>query len=323
VSVCLNFSGGGVHEVAAMRKDGVLVAGHFDDLQLADVAIAELDEYRAVYSSLNRVGALPLGRVLNPHRLTRGSRIGAENVERRTGLLLDFEDHTGRDTKAPWTQAYECRKWLHDEQRWPVLSLCDTGRFPHLRGFMHLPASAEVKQLIRRALAGLKQRYSTLDAGMFDAPRVCRYYGTLHAVTGRTSGVLEVGERVPITASQLNALSELMQVPVIQPSGDGIARPDSQDKFVRRFTTYCERIGLRVSTIRTLGNRTVFVQTEFCLLNEDHKGSSCGVGVALDGVRQNLCKHAGCAMPWSQWSRAVEQKFGQPMLLDGVIQWKK
>ena len=46
------------------------------------------------------------------------------------------------------------------------------------------------------------------------------------------------------------------------------------------------------------------MQTEFCLLNEDHTGSSCGVGVGPDGVRKNLCKHAGCAMPWADMGKA-------------------
>ena len=90
-----------------------------------------------------------------------------------------------------------------------------------------------------------------------------------------------------------------------------------------RFTAYCERVGANVEAVRLLGDGTVFVRTEFCLLNEDHTGSSCGVGVGPDGVRKNLCKHAGCAMPWAQWSRLVEQKYGEAMRLDGEIRWKR
>ena len=41
----------------------------------------------------------------------------------------------------------------------------------------------------------------------------------------RQSAVLDEGERTLVTAAQLEALCDLMRVPVIQPSGDGIARP--------------------------------------------------------------------------------------------------
>jgi hypothetical protein len=98
---------------------------------------------------------------------------------------------------------------------------------------------------------------------------------------------------------------------VIQPYGDGVARPEAQEKFVRRFSAFCERICVGVEAVRQLGDATVFVQTEFCLLNEDHTGSSCGVGVGGDGVRKNLCKHNSCAMPWAKWSQLVEEKYGE------------
>lgn len=121
----------------------------------------------------------------------------------------------------------------------------------------------------------------------------------------------------------MEVLCDLLRVPAIRLSGDGIARPGAQEKFVRRFTAYCEHIGVNVEAVRQLGDGTLLVQTEFCLLNEDHRGSSCGVGVGPDGVRKNLCKHAGCAMPWAKWSRLVEQKYGETMRLDGAIQWKR
>lgn len=333
----LNFTGGGVHEVAALRADGALVVGHFDNADSAIAAIATVENYRAAWSTLNPLGSLPQGRALNPARLSRGSRVGARHVERRTSLLFDFDPPrpanmmgTNAEHEAALTQAKECRAWLRS-LGWPLLPFCDSGSGAHLRPYVDLDAGAETTRLVQRVLRALKRRYSIVDSTAFDLPRLCRFYATWNRKSAensierpwRQSAVLDHGERTAVTAAQLEALCELLQVPDIQPSEDGIARPGAQEKFVRRFTAYCERIGVSLDAVRQLGDGTAFVQTEFCLLNEDHTGSSCGVGVGPDGVRKNLCKHSGCAMPWAQWSRLVERKYGELMRLDGEIRWKK
>jgi hypothetical protein len=194
-----------------------------------------------------------------------------------------------------------------------------------------MDAGAENTQLVRRVLRALKQRYGFVDTTASDLPRLCRYYGTWNRKSAentperpwRQSAVLEGGEQTLVTVAQMEALCEQLHVPAIQACGDGIARPGAQQKFVRRFAAYCERLGIQIDAIRQLGGGTLFVQTECCLLNENHTGSSCGVGVGPDGVRKNLCKHAGCAMPWAKWARLVEEKHGEPMRLDGEIKWKK
>lgn len=333
----LNFTGGGIHEVAALRSDGALVTGYFDSAEAADAAIARLIDYRAIWSSLNPLVTFPTGRVLNPPQLTRGARARAANVSRRRSLLFDFDPPRPKNTmstdaehEAALAQAKECRSWLHS-LGWRLLPFCDSGSGAHLRPHVDLDASAETTRLIQRVLQALKRRYSFVDPTASDLPRLCRYYSSwnrksLENTPGRPwrrSAVLDEGERTLVTATQLEALCELMRVPAIRPSGDGIVRPGAQEKFVRRFTVFCERIGVGVEAIRQLADQTIFVQTEFCLLDEDHTGSSCGVGVGPDGVRKNLCKHNSCAMPWGKWSRLVEEKHGELMRLDGEIRWKK
>lgn len=337
MSCALNFAGGGIHEVAALKRDGTLIAGHFDSSDATEQAIAVLDDYRSAWSTLNPLASLPPGRELNPPQLTRGRRAGARHVSRRCSLLFDFDPPRPKDTmstdaehQAALDQAQECRSWLH-AIGWPLLPLCDSGSGAHLRPYVEMDTTVDTTRCVQRTLLALRQRFSFVDTTASDLPRLCRYYHTWNRKSPendterpwRQSTVLDAGEPTLITITQLEALCELMKVPQIQPSGDGVARPGAQEKFVRRFTSYCEHIGIGVAAIRRLGDGTVFVQTEFCLLNEDHVGSSCGVGVGPDGVRKNLCKHNGCAMPWAKWSRLVEEKYGAPMRLDGEIRWKK
>jgi hypothetical protein len=332
----LNFVGGGTHEIAALCRDGVLIVGHFDSVQKADNAIAELTECCSIWSTLNPVASLPAGRVLNPSRLSRGLRVGAKHIGYRASLLFDFDPprppglmSTDEEHQAAIRQARDCNAFLQT-LGWPVLALCDSGSGAHLRAEVHMDVSAETTRLIQRALLAVRERFPFVDVGMWDLPRLCRYYGTWNCKSDennserpwRMSRVLKQGDETLVTIAHLEHLRETIAVPMIAPAGHGIARPEAQEKFVRRFTAYCDRIGVTVWAIRQLGDGTVMVSTEFCLLNEEHTGSSCGVGVGADGTRKNLCKHNGCAMPWALWARLVEEKYSEPMRLDGVIRWR-
>ena len=333
----LNFAGGAAHEVAVPLLDGALVVGHFDNPDAAEAVLDSMADYRAVWSTLNPVAVFPNGRALNPDRLSRGLRAGAQHIVRRTSLLLDFDPprpknsmSTDAEHEAALRQARECREWLHS-LGWPVLPFCDSGSGGHLRPYVDMDKSDETTRLVQRALKALQQKFSFVDTTPSDLPRLCRYYGTWNRKSSentierpwRRSCVLEEGDRDLVTIAQLEHLCELMKVPMITTSGDGIPRPQAQEKFVRRFTAYCERIGVNVCAVRQLGDGTVMLRTEFCLLNEEHTSTSCGVGIAPDGTRKNLCKHNGCAIPWGRWSRLVEEKYGEPMRLDGAIRWKK
>ena len=329
----LNFAGGGIHEVAALRSDGALVAGHFDNPAAAEAAIAALENYRAVWSTLNPLVALPQGRTLNPSRLTRGSRAGARHIAKRSSLLFDFDPprpantmSTDAEHDAALKQAQECRAWLH-ALGWPLLPLCDSGSGAHLRPTVDLNTSAQSTRLVQRTLSALKRKFSFIDTGMWDQPRLCRYYPSWNRKRAenrterpwRQSAVLDEGERTPVTAAQLEALCELMRVPTIKPSGDGIARPRAVEKFVRRFTAYAEGLGATITAVKTTGGKTLIL-TSPCLLHDDHDG---GVGITADGIRCVQCFHNRCkSLGWRQWSKAVDQKHG-PMRLDGGITWKK
>lgn len=334
MSCDLNFVGGGIHEVAALRSDGALVVGHFDNPTAAEASIAALENYRAVWSTLNPLVALPEGRTLNPARLTRGSRAGARHIVKRTSLLFDFDPprpantmSTDEEHEAALTQARDCRLWL-PSLGWPILALCHSGSGAHLRAYVDMDTSAESTRLVQGALRALKQRYSFVDSTASDLPRLCRYYATWNRKSAensperpwRLSAALDEGERTPVIVAQLEALCKLLHVPVIQPGGDGIARPQAVEKFVRRFTAYAEGLGATITAVKTAGGGKTLILTSPCLLHDDHDG---GVGITADGVRCVQCFHNRCAIGWARWSRSVEEKYKQPMLLDGVIQWKK
>jgi hypothetical protein len=325
----------GIHEVRLFRPSGVVV-GYFDNWEDALRAVEnEPSLYKATYFTLNPI-KLPSTIPLNPQVLTPSrNAAGASDIERRTWLLADLDpprsahlNSTDDEKEQGRRQADAVREYLRSGN-WPEPTVCDSGNGWHLLYRIDLPNDAAATELVRAVLASLHELFSMVDRANFDAPRLCKFYGSWarkgeHSEERpwRQSAVLEEGERKPVTIAQLRAICDSMPAASIQQGGDGIARPGAQEKFVRRFTAFCERIGVNIEAVRQLGDGTLLVQTEFCLLNEDHKGSSCGVGVGRDGVRKNLCKHNGCAMPWAKWSRLVEHKHGESMRLDGGIRWK-
>ena len=158
-------------------------------------------------------------------------------MERRVSLLFDMDPprptgtmSTDAEHETALTQARECRAWLHS-QEWPLLWLCDSGSGAHLRAFVDMDVSVEHTRLVQRVLRALKQRYSFVDPTASDLSRLCRYYGTWNRKSAentpdrpwRQSAVLEDGEQTLLTVAQMEALCDLLHVPAIQPSGDGIA----------------------------------------------------------------------------------------------------
>jgi hypothetical protein len=118
--------------------------------------------------------------------------------------------------------------------------------------------------------------------------------------------------------AEIEALYNRFRTPV-KSVGDGIARPQAVEKFVRRFTAYAEGLGATITAIKTAGTKTLIL-TSPCLLHDDHDG---GVGITADGIRCVQCFHTRCAVGWAKWSRLVEEKYGELMRLDGEIRWKK
>jgi Bifunctional DNA primase/polymerase, N-terminal len=143
----------------------------------------------------------------------------------------------------------------------------------------------------------------------------CVSEGSLHP-TGAEYRLLVDMPLYPIPDEIVTGLERIKGAPPAR-SSDGIARPDVVERFVKGFSAYCDRVGVAVANVRTLPTGRVLIDTEPCLLHEDHAGA---VGITADGVRCVQCFHARCSIGWAKWRRAVEAKFKVPMRLEnGVI----
>jgi len=99
-------------------------------------------------------------------------------------LLIDCDpprqaktNSTADEKQAAREEAERIREWLRS-QGWPEPSLCDSGNGWHLLYRIELPNDEASKALIERFLGRLKQLFPMVDAGNFDAPRLCKLYGS-------------------------------------------------------------------------------------------------------------------------------------------------
>ncbi|MGB9072515.1 MAG: bifunctional DNA primase/polymerase [Terriglobales bacterium] len=159
-------------------------------------------------------------------------------------------------------------------------------------------------------------------AGVFEF-KIGNLYVLSEGSTHPTGAVYKITGDVPLYLIPnviVDGLERIKGAPPAASGGDGIARPAAVEKFVRRFTAYCDRVGAAVTEVRTLPSGKILISTSPCLLFDDHDG---GVGITPDGVRCVQCFHARCSVGWAKWKTAVEAKHKVPMALDGEIQWQK
>lgn len=216
----------GVHEVRLLCPTKIAV-GYFDDWDAALRAVeSEPTQYKAAYFTLNPL-RLPEGIPLNPASLRSSSNAaGASDIARRVWLLIDCDpprqaktNSTAEEKQGAREQAERIREWLRS-QGWPEPVLADSGNGWHLLYRIDLPNDDASKALIERFLARLKQLFPMVDAGNFDAPRLCKLYGSWarkgeHSEERpwRLSGIVEPGDNTVVTEEQIRALSP---VPTVQ-----------------------------------------------------------------------------------------------------------
>jgi P4 family phage/plasmid primase-like protien len=210
----------GVHEVRLFRPTGVAV-GYFDNWEDALRAVgSEPTQYKAAYFTLNPL-KLPTGIPVNPASLhSSANAAGASDIARRTWLLVDLDpprpagmNSTEDEKQAAREEAERAREYLRS-RNWPEPMLGDSGNGWHMLYRIDLPNDEGTTELVRGILSRLHQLVPMVDAGNFDAPRLCKLYGSWarkgeHSEERpwRRSAIVEGGGEVIVTEQQLRALT--------------------------------------------------------------------------------------------------------------------
>ncbi len=198
----------GLREVFVKDPTGNRV-GYFTDITKALAAVGDGGEYQAVWFSLNICPGVPAG--FEPNRLYKASgRFKKTDYAGRQLLLVDCDPKRPADTAstdlqkaAAKVQVLAIRDFLRN-LGFPEPILCDSGNGFHLLYALNEPNDEATENLIKNFLAGLSVKFSNedsqVDAGNYDANRVCKLYGTVARKGNdpslwRRSAVLEVPTR--------------------------------------------------------------------------------------------------------------------------------
>jgi len=174
----------GVHEVRVLCPSGIAV-GYFDSWDQALRTVEnEPSQYQAAYFTLNPL-TLPAGIPVNPQTLTPArNTAGGSDIARRAWLLVDLDpprpiktSSSDTEKQATREQADRVREWLCS-RGWPEPVLADSGNGFHLLYRIELPNDEATTALLKSFLGRLHQLFPMVDAGNFDASRVCKLYGT-------------------------------------------------------------------------------------------------------------------------------------------------
>lgn len=225
---------------------GSTLSGYFDDVNAAAnlvVAIEKSAAPQATYITLNPVDKRLASRSYNRFTVAkRGEGAADKDITRRAWLLIDFDPIRPEGiaaTEAEVQTAFERMELVHDElagRGWPEPVTCFSGNGYHLDYALDVGCTDAMRDLLRDTLLGLQLQYGDkakktdlgsdlaegqigvkLDAGVFNAARITKLYGTwtrkgdeiddrLH----RQSYILTTPDELrPVTMAQLDAEAEV------------------------------------------------------------------------------------------------------------------
>jgi hypothetical protein len=196
-------------------------SGFFDDFEaLAAHALAAEAEGFACYFGLNprRIRSCFPG-----NDLQQGKAAGEEDVLRRRWLLIDVDPirpadvcSTGPEKASAKTLLEIVVEWLCNEHAWPAPLIADSGNGWH--ALFRVALSVKDDGRVERCLSALAERFDTeaarIDTAVFDAPRICRLYGTKNCKgedtqerPHRVSRVIGGDAAEPVPIEKLRALA--------------------------------------------------------------------------------------------------------------------
>jgi len=306
----------GVHEVRMFRPTGVAV-GYFDNWDCALRAIeSEPSQYKAAYFTLNPIN-LPAAIPLNLQALTPSrNAAGASDIARRTWLLVDLDplrpagvNSSEVEKQAAREQADAVREYLRS-RNWPDPMLCDSGNGWHLLYRIDLPNSRDATEIVQSVLSRLHQLFPMVDAGNFDAPRLCKLYGSWarkgeHSEERpwRRSALIEGGSEAAVTAAQLHEFQPVHPKRVVGEPGRNV----KLDQLVGFLDYYS--VPVRSETREVPGGWQIEIE---CPWAAEHSGETRRDTVVsfIAGLGNGFkCFHSHCtARHWREFRAAMEKR---------------
>jgi hypothetical protein len=295
---------GDVFAMRVLGENRAIAEGYFDNLEKAAREAARFDarqEVVGVYATLNPVALECLARAANRCKQRGAAACTDRDIARRRWLLADLDANRPSGISATNEQlaaAIERANALRDDLAacgWPSPVECMSGNGAHLRYRIDEPNDDATRELVKRCLGALDQRFSdaavTIDTSVFNAGRIARLPGTVAKKGDNTA------DRPHRRSALLRVPSELVAVPrhlleelaATLPEPKGIAQSAGLDldAFIARNSIEVQRTG------PWNGGRKFILRA--CLFDAAHTGTSAALLQLANGAIVYKCQHNGCA----------------------------
>lgn len=283
----------------------------------------------AVYVTLNTIDRQLLSRYANRVQEYADATATDANVICRRWLLIDLDPTRPKNTPATDEQlklaralSSEVSAFLHGSG-WPSPIVAESGNGYHLLYPLDLPNDEASRELVKRALIGLAERFNTeavqIDTTVYNAARICKLYGSV-ATKGdhtelapwRLSRVLKAPERKAVVSPQQLQAMHLVKppaqysTPANQPSTGRFSLPD-----------FLARLGIEYERDRHDGRDRY--KLAFCPFNAEHGRGEAAIFQSANGALGFKCQHNSCAGRAWQDVRALldgPRESRQPPVMD-------
>lgn len=329
------------HEYAVKLRGGRMIFGYYDNEDDALQALGQLapESYSGVWRGLNPLRSDSSLLATAPLHSSK-HRAGAEDIARRSTLLLDFDAACASDVMSTESehhtaiaQAGRCSDWLQS-LGWARPKQIDSGRGCQLHVAVDLPADSSTDALVKHLLRSLKSRYGLMDAGMHDRPRLARFPGFWNRKAKsptperphRMARLLDAGD-VSALVSRAQIENVIAKIGLPAPTAYGgpeKSNPPAVDRTIRQLAEWLDRLGVELTAIETLSDGRTLLRLSHCPANPDHGRSSAGIGISVAGQPQNFCRHSNSCglLTFSKWREVVEKRTGVKLQLGRKLIFK-
>jgi len=223
---------GGVIEVRIPHTRRGTVSGYFDDMERLIQSVARWDGKANIYVTLNKIPRDLLARASN--RLVEFAKhtTSDNDVLSRQWFPLDADpvrpagiSATDAEVRAALARRDEVVAFVVREGGFPEPFFAQSGNGGHAGWLVDLPNTPELTAFFRRSLKAIAERFDdarvTIDAGVYNAARIWKLYGTRACKGDATSdrphrhAFIEriPASPVPVTLDQLQWLASLASEP--------------------------------------------------------------------------------------------------------------
>ncbi|MCO7126061.1 hypothetical protein NIE88_09760 [Sporolactobacillus shoreicorticis] len=292
-----------------MKTNKGTVSGYFSRLEdLAESSLRFEHGAPGVYFTLNPVKKALLARAENRTMLRMPNLTADSDIESRRWLPLDFDpvrpsgiSSTDKEHEAALTLAQEVKGHL-SACGFPEPVSADSGNGAHLLYRIQLPNDDASRQLIKRVLEVIADRFSTktvhIDKTVYNAARIWKLYGTLARKGDNTKERSYRHSKILAVPTSIDVVPESTLRRITGSIPEATSVSNSLRKSAKRHVKVDEWLAqheIEVAKTKSQPDGSTIYVLKSCPWNPEHSDKTAYVIQFSNGAIAAGCQHASCA----------------------------